>query len=166
MVVEARMRELDQGHPVVLRSEPDVDATRVVAIRVVPKVAVEMPGDGEVTGWLPGEDDAPVTLAAVRPELVPAATHAGLEDEGGHGCAIDVVLWMPPSAHLGGEDGERAIDADTDADRGAHNTRIPRAGVAGASSARLLDRRVSLTSGSFCSTRQFGAPTDGRAQWC
>src|SRR6266540_530666 len=116
------MLKLDLGRPVTLGAEADVDATRTLHRGVVPKVAVEVPGDRQVAGRVPREHHAPLALAAVGPELIPTASHTGLEDRCRHGRVVDVMLGWPPGAHLLGEDPERTLEVDGDADREAHRS--------------------------------------------
>src|SRR5512132_629928 len=97
--------------------EPDLDLAGVVGIGVILPLAVDLPGDDQPVGRFPGQDPAPVALAAVHALLVPASAFAWLEDGLGHVGLADVVLGRPPGPEGVGEDAEGPLDGHVDGDR-------------------------------------------------
>src|SRR5262249_52554321 len=76
---------------------------------VVAELGVELPRQDQASGRVPGQHLAPVTLAAVFAELVPAPVHPRLDDAVLERGLSDVVLPRPPPPHVFPEDAIRPL---------------------------------------------------------
>src|SRR3989442_5447728 len=69
-------------------------------VGVVLELGVELPCEYEASRGIPGQHLAPIALAPVFAELVPAAVDLGLHDAVLEWRSPDVVFLRPPEAHV------------------------------------------------------------------
>src|SRR5690606_21120688 len=112
----AAVLQVDPGAPLAVRVEAQLDLAGLGGVRLRDSVRVDLPGEDEPVGRLPGQYATPVAAEAVRADLVALAVDARLDTDPFQGVrAGPGELADPPGAQPFGEDLERAGCGDANA---------------------------------------------------
>jgi len=119
VAVEAAVGEHDVCPSRSQRGEGDVHLAGLRRVGFDLPAGVDVPAEADVARRVVGEDAGPPAFATVLSAVDDVAADPGLEDHLGERSVEDVLVGVPPGAHLGGEHVEGALNGDSHVDHRA-----------------------------------------------